>query len=115
MKSKVKILSKSDARGWYMSANLLVQSIYPFPEAVKQFNELTATMRQTIRTCFSECDDVRRQQISKEEPALKEAWLTSIMVDAHIIATEYNIDPLTAALCVNPPCKPYEKVVVRLK
>lgn len=115
MKNKVKILSKSDANRWYVTANLLIKSMYPFSEATKQFNQLTATMRQSIRTRFSECDEVRRQQIHKEEPALEEAWLTGVMVDAHIIATEYNIDPLTAALCINPPCKPHEKVVVRLK
>ena len=42
-----------------------------------------------------------------------EAWLTGIMVDTHIIAYNYNIDPLTAALCTNPICKPNERILVK--
>lgn len=35
-----------------------------------------------------------------------------VLVDTHIIATEFDIDPLTAIMCVKAPCKPNEKVVV---
>lgn len=115
MKNKVRILSKSDANKWLVVANLFIKSNYAFSDAIQQFNQLDAATRRSICARFSECDEIRRQQISKDEPALEEAWFTSVMVDAHIIATEYNIDPLTAALCINPPCKPHEKVVVRLK
>ena len=32
------------------------------------------------------------------------------MVDAHIIATEFNIDSLTAVMCIHPPCKNNEQI-----
>ena len=37
------------------------------------------------------------------------AWDILVMVDAHIIATEYNIDPLTVMMCLNAPCKNNER------
>ena len=35
------------------------------------------------------------------------------MVDAHIIATEFDVDPLTAVMCVDPICKVNEKIYGR--
>ncbi len=35
------------------------------------------------------------------------------MVDAHIVATEFDIDPLTVVMCINPPCKLNERVYVK--
>ena len=32
------------------------------------------------------------------------------MVDSPIIATDYNINPLVVMMCINPPCKPNERV-----
>ena len=40
-------------------------------------------------------------------------WIIGTMVDAHIIATEYEIDPLTVILCTNPICKTNEKIILR--
>ena len=35
------------------------------------------------------------------------------MVDANILACEYDVDPLTVVLCINPICRPNEKIMVR--
>ena len=35
-----------------------------------------------------------------------------VLVDTHIIATEFDIDPLTAIMCVKPPCKANERVAI---
>jgi len=113
MKSKVKFLNKEAAQKWYVVTNLFIKSKYPFSDALRQFNQLTQDERITIRKRFSECDEIRRQQISKDDSALEEAWTVNVMVDAHIIATEMGIDPLAAALCISAPCKPHEKIVMR--
>ena len=47
------------------------------------------------------------------EGEIDAAWEISVMVDAHIIATEYNIDPLTVIMCLNPICRSDEKIIVK--
>jgi len=78
---------------------------------IKQFNLLKPMIRSAIRRKFDNYDDIRRKKIPKGE--VDSAWEISVMVDAHIIATEYDINPLTAIMCINPPCKVNEKVYVR--
>lgn len=111
MKQKYVFKSKSDFHKWIKIANLFAKSLCPTKIVLEQYNKLSATQRTAIKKQFSECDDIRRKKIPKEEDP--SAWEIGIMVDAHIIACEYNVDPLTAILCVNPICKPNEKIVVR--
>ena len=79
--------------------------------ALKQFNSLNASQRTNIKKAFEEYDQKRRIKIPKGE--IDSAWEISVMVDAHIIATEYNIDPLTVIMCLNPPCRSNERIVVK--
>lgn len=60
---------------------------------------------------FEEYDQKRRIKIPKGE--IDSAWTISVMVDAHIIATEYNVDPLTVIMCLNSPCKINERIVIK--
>ena len=71
---------------------------------------MDATARNSIKRAFALYDDVRRKKIPKGEAA---AWETSVMVDAHIVATEFDIDPLTVVMCINPPCKLNKRVYVK--
>lgn len=92
-----------------ISTVLLIYS--PVNEVLKQYNNLTASQRTAIKKQFSEYDDIRRQKIPKEENTY--AWEIGIMVDANILACEYDVDPLTVVLCINPICRPNEKIMVR--
>ena len=59
------------------------------------------------KTTKEKCDKTKGK-IPKDE--IDTIWEISIMVDAHIIATEFNIDSLTAVMCIHPPCKNNEQI-----
>ena len=112
MKSKFKIISSDRADKWVLPANLFAKSQCPLPVVIKQFNALSSRQRNDIVKLFREYDEIRRAKIPKDD-ATDDAWITCVMVDAHIIATEYNVDPLTVIMCIGAPCKSNEKVVVK--
>lgn len=108
MRNKIIFKPKSEFIKWIKISNLFAKSMISSSDALKQFNELNATQRIKIKQAFDECDKTRRQKIPIGEA--DSAWELSVMVDAHIIATEYNIDPLVAMMCITPPCKANERV-----
>lgn len=83
----------------------------PFDVALVQFNKLTPVQRFEIKNRFSKYDQIRRRKIPKG--GTDSAWVLSVMVDANIIATEFDVDPLTAVMCVDPICRVNEKVFCR--
>ena len=93
---KYKIISKRDCEKWINASNLLARSLINYSEALRQFNSLPANVRLNIKKTFQEYDNIRRRRIPACEA--DNAWEISVMVDAHIIATENNIDPLTAII-----------------
>lgn len=110
MKIKVSIKSKKDVSNWISICNLMAKSMCDHKIALSQFNALSPSDRTTIKKRLNECDNIRRTKIPNTE---QEAWIIGIMVDAHIIACEYDIDPLAVLLCVNSICKPNEKIIVK--
>lgn len=111
MKNKTVFKTKAELRDWILCSNLFAQSyIYP-KEALRQFNKLSSKERIKISRSFSNCDEVRRRNIPKGED--EETFLLSVLVDSHIIATEFNVDPLTAIMCVRPICRSDEKIIVK--
>lgn len=110
MKTKVVIKSKSDALKWLEVCNLLAKSMCDYNIVLSQFNSLSPSDRINIKNRLNKCDEVRKKKVPNTE---QEAWLIGIMVDAHIIACEYNVDPLTVMLCVNPICKANERLIIK--
>ena len=108
---KYKIISKSDCKKWINVSNLLAKSLINYSEALRQFNSLSANVRFNIKKTFQEYDNIRRRKIPACEA--DNAWEISFMVDAHIIATENNIDPLTAIMCISAPCKVSEHLIIK--
>ena len=111
MKTKYVFKSGSDFQRWIDTGNILARSLRPVKEILAQYNTLSSTQRLAIQKRFSEYDDIRRKKI--QELGNPSAWAIGVMVDAHIIACEYNIDPLTAILCVKPICRPNEKIIIK--
>lgn len=111
MKQKIKILHKNEFKKWLNISNLFAKSLCPSNIVVSQFNHLNHSQRHNIRNKFSYYDNIRRKLIPQGES--DDNWITCVMVDAHIIATEENIDPLTAMLCVNPFCKDNEIIIIK--
>ena len=108
---KYKIISKSDCKKWINVSNLLAKSLIDYSEVLRQFNSLSANVRLNIKKSFQEYDNIRRRRIPAGET--DNAWEISVMVDAHIIATENNIDPLTAIMCISAPCKVNEHLIIK--
>lgn len=111
MKNKVVFKQKAEFAKWIAISNLFAKSLISPSIALRQFNALTPVQRKDISNSFAEYDKIRRTKIPKGET--DSAWEISVMVDAHIIATEFNIDPLTAVMCLNPLCKANESVFIR--
>lgn len=112
MKNKYIIIGKKDALNWYLAANFFIRSLLPFEQAIKQFNSLTANDRNNIYRQFKNYDEKRKSKIPIDED-VNSNWALSVMVDANIIATEFNIDPLAAALCIDPPCNNHQRVIIK--
>ena len=111
MKIKYVFKSKADFQKWVTIGNVFAKSLCPVDEVLKQYNKLTASQRMSIKKQFLEYEDIRRKKIPKEENTY--AWEIGIMVDANILACEYEVDPLTVVLCINPIRRPNEKIMVR--
>lgn len=107
MKSRIVIQPKRAFDEWLRVSNIFAKSLIAPNEALKQFNGLDAVQRVKIKRAFDKCDKIRSKKIPIGD---KLAWELSVMVDAHIIATEFNIDPLTAVMCMSPACKANERV-----
>lgn len=111
MKNKYKIISKISCEKWINVSNLLAKSLIDHNEALRQFNALSANKRVAIKKALQEYDSIRRKKIPAND--VDSAWEISVMVDAHIIATENNIDPLTVIICINAPCKVNEYLILK--
>ena len=90
MKNKIVFKSQKDFVKWVTVSNMFAKSRIMPMVALKQFNSLKANQRTNIKKAFEEYDQKRRIKIPKGE--IDSAWTISVMVDAHIIATEYNVD-----------------------
>ena len=110
MKSKIAIKTRKVFNDWLDIGNLFAKSLCDREEILRQFNALSETDRIKIKKRLDDCDIIRRTKITNTEI---EDWTIGIMVDAHIIATEYEIDPLTVILCTKPICKNNEKIILR--
>lgn len=110
MKVKIKKITKSQFDECCNIANMLAKSLCPTDIVFKQFNNLSISDKNRIKKDFERYDEIRRRKIPIGE--VEQAWFDCVVVDANIIATEFDVDPLTVMLCLHPPCKPNEKLVV---
>lgn len=103
-------MSKSKFLALLKQYNLLVKSLCPYNIVLRQFNLLSPQIRQEIKARLESCDEIRKKKIPLND---SDALLTCIIVDAHIIACEYDIDPLTVIMCINLPCKINERILLK--
>ena len=105
------IMAKAEVKKWIDVANVFAKSLISENDALKDFNKLSAADRISIRKEVSKYDELRKRKIPKTE--MDSNWEMSVMVDSHIIATEFKTNPLVVMMCVNPPCKPNERILCR--
>ena len=113
MKKRIKFLTPDDASKWYGIANMFAKSLISQKEALSQYKRLTPVQRSKIVQQFQSYDELRRKRITARDENAESRWETSIMVDAHIIAAEYDIDPVTVIMCFKAPCKYNENILIK--
>lgn len=109
------LISSIMAERWFAAANKFAQSLITRSEAIHQYNLLPVASKTEIIESLKECDTIREKMIP-DDMSIEEKnyhYSISVMVDAHILATEHNVDPVVIRMCLNPPCKIGEKVVVK--
>lgn len=109
MKCKYSIIDKKQAIDWYNVANIFANSLNSFDFALKEYNNLSLSNKKRIREYFINYD----KKIKKDTYCNQYMFYIDIMVEAHILATEFDIDPLTVLLCINSPCKLNEKIIIK--
>lgn len=110
MSTKCVFRTKKEFDQWIEAGNIFARSLCPPEEVRKQFNRLSVTQRVEIKHKILECDKRRREQIT--DPDVDKEGIC-LMVDLHIIACEYGIDPLTVILCFKPICRANEKIILK--
>ena len=110
----VKIISIKEANEWYCIANLFAKSMLSQAEAIKGYNELSLQKRIAIQRAFKELDKSRNNTMEGAEQEEKEQHFSiSVFVDAHIVATEFDTDPVVVLMCVRPPFPVSQRVFVK--
>ena len=111
MKNKCEIISKTKYTNWVKTSNVFAKSEINSTEALKQYKALTVDERIAIKKEVASRDEIRK--IQSADTMDTSAYEMSVLIDLNIIATEYDIDPLTVAMCVNPPCKISSNIFVK--
>lgn len=112
MKAKIRFVQRKIFQNQMDALNLFVDSMLPYDEALKQYNGLTELERKSIVQSIKQYDKIRNEKLHSVDNGAQ-IWQTSGMVDAHIIATEHNIDPLVVVMCRGMPKKSNEKIIVK--
>lgn len=86
----------------------LLQALYTY-QIIKEFNELSFKQRKEIVREYTEMEETLKSKIVTKDEDL---YLTCSLVNLHIIASKYNIDPSTVCMCISPICKYNEKIIV---
>ena len=112
---KVALITSREADIWFLTANRFANSLTKRSNAIHQFNSLSIESKSKIIKLLKEYEEIRKtaypEDMSAEEK--KHHVSLSIMVDAHILATEFGVDPVVILMCLNPPCKSGQKIVVK--
>lgn len=111
MKTKCEIISKAKYTNWIKASNIFAKSEIKSTEALKQYKALTVDERIAIKKEIASRDEIRKKQSADTMDI--SAYEMSVLIDLNIIATEYDIDPLAAAMCVNPPCKISSNIFIK--
>lgn len=112
---KTKFYDQKAIDRWITQANLFAQSTMSQREALQSFNQLTKDDRIQIKKEFSLFDDYRRASIPKDlsDKEKEIAFIKMVFVDANIIATDHNTTTIAAIMCLQMPCSPNDRVIVK--
>lgn len=106
---KYKKIKRTELLHSFFAYNLLSYSMQDWFVVVKEYNALSFSQRYSIIQ-----EEKLRESLLKEKltTADEDMYLTCSMVNLNIVATKYNIDPATVCMCISPPCKLDENILV---
>ena len=93
--------SGGNVQNKYTTANLFEPGRLSKYEAIQEFNKLSSQDKLNIRRAWESLEKQRKiilQDVSKEER--EQYYFNSVLVDSHIVATEYNTDPVLVLMCI---------------
>ena len=84
-----------------LMANLFAHSMLSKEKALLEYNKLNVNQIKNIRIELNRLDEKRKALFPKDMPkeTLNELFNQSVMVDANVIAIEFDIDPLVVMMC----------------
>jgi hypothetical protein len=88
--------------------NEMTGSYQSFKKPIKEFNRLTVSRRKEVKSEFQKLENQKNKDLLKEVKALS----VETMVNFQIVASMYEINSATVALCIDPPCKMNERILV---
>lgn len=104
-------LSKTKIEGLLFSCKTMSESLEDPKVIIHQFNMLTPKQRSAILTEHIQRETKLKADLFPDND--ENMYLTCTMVNLHIIATKYNIDPATVCMCIARPCKNHEKILIK--
>lgn len=110
MKNKYCKIERHKIKDWYNTFNMFARSLQNYNEIVGQFNSLSNTVRDKIKSRFEELEGL---SVKRREVKSSIEWELYNLVNLHIIAGEYNIDPLTVIMCYKPICGRGQKLLIQ--
>lgn len=108
-KTKYKKITKETLERSFFGYRLFSHSLQDSFTIIKEFNGLSEDQRKCIVKDYSKMEVALRKRSSTLD---EDANLTCTMVNFNIVASKYNIDPATVCMCVSPPCKLNEKILI---
>lgn len=108
-KIKYKKITKETLEKSFNGYKFLSNSLQDTFVVIKEFNTLTEHERKCIAKEYSEKETLLIKSSSNLD---EDTYLTCAMVNFNIVASKYNIDPATVCMCVVPPCKLNEKILI---
>jgi len=103
-------ISPTTISGTLFACKTLSASLESPNVIIRQFNSLTSAQRTAI---LNECSKREAILKSKVESGNEDMYLTCMMVDLNIVAAKYNINPATVCMCIKPPCKANQRILVK--
>lgn len=102
---KTVLITKAEAVKWYEIANIFAKSSVPLSDAIREYNRLSVSQKLGIKKEFEGFDILRGVGMDSSVPFTEKEnhWIISVMVDSHIVATEYDTYPVVVLMCIKPP------------
>lgn len=104
-------LARCEAEKWFSISNIFAKSLISLEDALCEYNKISFENKLKIKETMTILDAQRRNNI--RDTSEEQRYENNVYVDLHILATEYNTDPVVVLMCIRPPCSLRNRVVIK--